>query len=98
VTLGRCLAAVVLGRDDASAQHARLLQRAGSPFPPEPIRYVGGRLVQRAILKKEAAEDVGRRPPRAVKAFTDAFLPDGTHLAPPTLSSLRKVVARSSRS
>ncbi|HEX7292486.1 MAG TPA: FAD-binding oxidoreductase [Conexibacter sp.] len=98
VTLGRCLASVVLGRDDEHGAHARLLQRAGSPFPPEPIRYIGGRLVQKAILKKESAEDDGRKPPRLSAAFVNSLSPDGTHISPPTLSSLRKLFAGSSRS
>jgi glycine/D-amino acid oxidase-like deaminating enzyme len=94
VTLGHCLASVVLDRDDAARDRARLLTRSGSPFPPEPIRYLGGRLVQSAIIKKESAEDLGRKPPRLLTALTESFLPDGTHLAPPTLSSLRKAVHR----
>jgi glycine/D-amino acid oxidase-like deaminating enzyme len=97
-TLGRCLASVVLGRDDEWAHHARLLERSGSPFPPEPIRYLGGRIVQQAIIKKESAEDRDDTPPRPITAFVNAFLPDGTHLAPPTLSSLRKALTRSPRS
>jgi len=92
VTLGRCLASTVLERDDEFAHMATLLERRGSPFPPEPIRYAAGRLVQRAIQKKESAEELGTRPPRVVNAVTDAFMPDGTHLAPPTLSSLRKAL------
>jgi glycine/D-amino acid oxidase-like deaminating enzyme len=90
VSLGRCLASVVLGRDDEPAEMARLLERRGSAFPPEPIRYLGGRLVQRAIRKKESAEELGVKPPRVTTALTESFLPDGTHLAPPTLSSLAK--------
>jgi glycine/D-amino acid oxidase-like deaminating enzyme len=97
-TLGRCLASVVLGLDDEPAHHARLLERSGSPFPPEPIRYLGGRIVQQAIIRKESAEDRGDTPPRPVTAFVNAFLPDGTHLAPPTLSSLRKALTRAPRS
>jgi hypothetical protein len=31
-------------------------------IPPEPIRYVGGRLVRGAVARKERAEDAGRRP------------------------------------
>ena len=95
--LGRCLASVVLGRDDEWRQHARLLERSGSPFPPEPVRYLAGRVVQQAIIKKESAEDRGDAPSRPISAFVDAFLPDGTHLAPPTLSSLRKALTRSPR-
>jgi glycine/D-amino acid oxidase-like deaminating enzyme len=93
-TLGRCLASVVLDRDDAPRAQAELLTRTGSPFPPEPIRYLGGRLVQKAIIAKESAEDLGRKPPRLLTALTETFLPDGTHLAPPTLASLRKAVRR----
>ncbi|WP_084025796.1 FAD-binding oxidoreductase [Mesorhizobium sp. LNHC252B00] len=96
-TLGRCLASLVLNRDDSWAHHARLLQHTGSYFPPEPIRYFGGRLIQRAIIKKEAAEDLGRKPSPVVRAFVKSFMPDGTHIAPPTLSSLRKVFASGSQ-
>jgi hypothetical protein len=31
-------------------------------FPPEPFRYVGGSLIRRALIAKDAAEDAGRRP------------------------------------
>jgi hypothetical protein len=92
VTLGRCLASTVLELDDEFAAMATLLGRRGSRFPPEPIRYAAGRLVQRAIQKKESAEELGRLPPRVVTALTEAFMPDGTHLAPPTLSSFRKAL------
>lgn len=94
VTLGHCLASVVLDRDDAARAQAELLTRSGSPFPPEPMRYLGGRLVQKAIIKKESAEDLGRKPPRLLTALTESFLPDGTHLAPPTISSIRKAIQR----
>jgi glycine/D-amino acid oxidase-like deaminating enzyme len=94
VTLGHCLASVVLDRDDAARDQAELMTRSGSPFPPEPIRYLGGRLVQKAIIRKESAEDLGRKPPRLTTALTESFLPDGTHLAPPTLSSIRKAIQR----
>lgn len=96
-TLGRCLASMVLGRNDVWADHARLLQRTGSAFPPEPIRYFGGRLIQKAIIRKEAAEDAGREPSAIVRGFVKSFMPDGTHIAPPTLSSLRKAFAGSAR-
>ena len=33
-------------------------------FPPEPIRYVGGRLVREAVRRMEAAEDAGKTPGR----------------------------------
>ena len=31
-------------------------------FPPEPFRYVGGSLIRRALVAKDAAEDEGRQP------------------------------------
>jgi len=31
-------------------------------FPPEPFRYLGGSLIRRALVAKDAAEDAGRRP------------------------------------
>ena len=42
-------------------------------FPPEPFRYVGGSLIRRALLAKDAAEDAGREP-GAATAFV-ASLP-----------------------
>jgi glycine/D-amino acid oxidase-like deaminating enzyme len=93
--VGRCLASRVLERDDEPGDLARLLEHSGSPFPPEPFRYLAGRLVQRAIYKKEAAEDVGRKPAALTVALNKVFLPDGTHLAPPTLASVRKALQRS---
>ncbi len=94
-SVGRCLAATVLERDDESGEIGRLLQLRGAAFPPEPFRYLAGRVVQRAIRRKESAEDRGRSAPRVTATFVNALLPDGTHLAPPTLSSLRKAIRRS---
>jgi glycine/D-amino acid oxidase-like deaminating enzyme len=96
-SLGRCLASRILDRDDEATDISRLLEHRGSPFPPEPFRYLGGKLVQRAIQKKETAEDLGLKPPRITTALTAAFLPDGTHLAPPTLSSLRRALTHTRR-
>ena len=36
-------------------------------FPPEPFRYVGGSLIRRALVAKDAAEDDGRRPGLATR-------------------------------
>jgi glycine/D-amino acid oxidase-like deaminating enzyme len=46
------------------------------PMPPEPIRYVGGRLVRAAIARKERSEDQGLRP-RAADRFLAALDPTG---------------------
>jgi len=52
------------------------------PFPIEPIRSVGAAVAQEAIVRKDEAEDEGRRPNRLVD-FT-ARLPRrmGYHLGP----------------
>ncbi len=46
------------------------------PMPPEPIRYVGGRVVRAAIARKEHSEDLGRRP-RLADRFIAALDPTG---------------------
>ncbi|MCC6221900.1 MAG: FAD-dependent oxidoreductase [Thermoleophilia bacterium] len=58
---GRILASLALGRDDEWAQTASLLPPRGG-VPPEPIRYLGGRLVRAAVARKERAEDAGKSP------------------------------------
>jgi glycine/D-amino acid oxidase-like deaminating enzyme len=90
VAVGRAVASTVLGRDDEAADIARLLAYTGSSFPPEPVRYLGGRLVQKAILRTETAEEMGHKKPVLASALTKALSSDGTHIAPPTMESLRK--------
>ena len=58
--VGRILAELVLGNDEGWA----IVGDPPGRFPPEPIRYVGGRVVQSAVRVKERAEDEGRRPSR----------------------------------
>jgi glycine/D-amino acid oxidase-like deaminating enzyme len=45
-------------------------------LPPEPIRYVGGRLVRAAIARKERSQDLGLRP-RAADRLLAAMDPTG---------------------
>jgi putative aminophosphonate oxidoreductase len=58
---GRILASMALGLDNDWTR-CGLVRRPPRGFPPEPIRYVGGRLVRGAVARKERAEDAGRRP------------------------------------
>lgn len=58
---GHVLASHALESDDEWARFP-LIRRPGMTLPPEPFRYVGGHVVRRAIMAKEAAEDRGRRP------------------------------------
>jgi hypothetical protein len=41
----------------------------GGWLPPEPLRYLGGRLVREAVARKERAEDEGRRASRRTLAI-----------------------------
>jgi glycine/D-amino acid oxidase-like deaminating enzyme len=62
VIAGRVMASLALRRDDEWSGCA--LARGVPPgrFPPEPIRYLGGQLVRRAVGRKERVEDAGGRP------------------------------------
>src|SRR5205823_13470318 len=57
---GRILASLALGLDDEWSR-AGLARDPYGLFPPEPIRYLGGRLVRSAVERKEDAEDRGGR-------------------------------------
>ncbi len=59
--VGRSLASLALDRRDAAS---RLAYVSPPPLqvPPEPFRYLGGSVIRRAILRKEAALERGERP------------------------------------
>lgn len=57
---GRVLEALVTGRDDPIARLAIVNARA-QPFPPEPIRYIGARIVREALVRKDETQDRGGR-------------------------------------
>ena len=56
---GRILAALALGRDDQWSG-CGLVREPPRGLPPEPLRYLGGRVVQAAVARKERAQDGGR--------------------------------------
>jgi len=65
---GRVLRSLVLGVDDEWSNCGFV----GGPkgyFPPEPVRYIGARMVRNAIRRKEKAEDANRKP-----ATLDSYL------------------------
>jgi len=78
---GRILAALVLDRKDEWSG-CGLVRPPTRDFPPEPIRYVGGRLVQEAVRRRDQAEDEDRRPGALVQALAS--------LAPAGLSPVKK--------
>jgi len=59
---GKILASLALGSDDEWATSGLVRQPGG--LPPEPIRYLGGKVVRSAVVRKERAEDAGRKPRR----------------------------------
>ena len=60
---GLILASLALGRDDEWAA-CGLTRPPGVHLPGEPLRSIGGRVVRRAIARKERIEDSGGRPDR----------------------------------
>jgi len=72
---GRILASLALRRDDEWS-NAGLVRDPGRAFPPEPVRYLGGRVVREAVRKMEEAEDAGSTPGRLVK-YVAGFAPAG---------------------
>lgn len=57
---GRILASLALGSKDEWSQCA-LVNREVKKFPPEPFRYVGGKMVRNAVIRKEQAEMKGQK-------------------------------------
>ncbi len=88
---GRILASLVLGRDDEWASLGKVLRRIQpqSTLPPEPIRYIGGRIVKFGVARKERAEDSGRQPSRIAEALA--------RLVPAPLVSRRSLVSHKNR-
>jgi glycine/D-amino acid oxidase-like deaminating enzyme len=76
---GEILARLALDRRDERTALA-IVEPDRTLFPPEPFRYVGGSLIRRALVAKDAAEDAGRTP-GALTSFV-ASLPRrlGLHL------------------
>ncbi|NLS28294.1 Gamma-glutamylputrescine oxidoreductase [Sphingomonas sp. S2M10] len=72
---GRILAGLALGRDDEWSR-CSLVGRACKGFPPEPFRYLGGRMVRNAVLRKERAE-LQSKPPALFDKLLARLAPSG---------------------
>ncbi|MFK8331768.1 NAD(P)/FAD-dependent oxidoreductase [Pseudomonas sp. BJa5] len=72
---GRILASLALGRNDQWSTCA-LVGRRCKPFPPEPLRYLGGTLVRGSVLRKERAELGGNKANR-LDVMMAGFAPAG---------------------
>jgi len=79
---GRILAALAAGRKDDEAASLPIVGAMPRAFPPEPFRYLGGRAFREAILRREIAEDAGRRPNRLIAAISRLPRRFGYHLGP----------------
>jgi glycine/D-amino acid oxidase-like deaminating enzyme len=57
---GRVLAALL---DEPSGELANLpiVNRSTRPFPPEPLRFAGARVIREALVRRDEAQDAGRR-------------------------------------
>ena len=78
--VGRSLASLALGRDDAAARLA-IVDPPAVRVPPEPFRFLGGAMIRRAILTKETTQEEGREPgplTRAVAAVPEKI---GIHVS-----------------
>ncbi|MGI9112431.1 MAG: NAD(P)/FAD-dependent oxidoreductase [Gaiellaceae bacterium] len=56
---GQILASLALDRRDEASRLA-LVEPPPARFPPEPVRYLGGSAIRRALVAKDAADDDGR--------------------------------------
>ena len=57
---GEILARLALDRRDETTRLA-IVDPPRKLFPPEPIRYIGGSVIRQALVRKDAAEDAGRK-------------------------------------
>ena len=67
--LGRILAALALDSDEPITR-LPIVGRPSPPFPPEPFRYVGARVMRAAMIRREDDEEAGRRPPWVARALS----------------------------
>jgi hypothetical protein len=76
--LGQCLASLALGtRDEWTA--SPFCARSLPVLPPEPLRYIGGAAIRRAILACEEADEEAR--PRPLLGRAVAALPSLLNLS-----------------
>jgi glycine/D-amino acid oxidase-like deaminating enzyme len=77
---GRALAALALDLDDDVRRLPIVGAGPGAIVPPEPLAYLGGSLVRRAMLRRDHAEMNGGRPGLATRAVAAAPRALGMHL------------------
>ena len=79
---GRILAALALDRHDDPVLDLPFVDIRTRAFPPEPFRSIGARIFREAVVRREMAEDEGRRPGRIARQMTRLPRRMGYHLGP----------------
>jgi len=79
--LGRILASLALEMDDPITR-LPIVGRSQHRFPPEPMRYVGARILREAMIRREDAEERGDVPHRLVREISRIPRRLGYHLGP----------------
>jgi glycine/D-amino acid oxidase-like deaminating enzyme len=80
---GRILAALASGHArDHEAASLPIVGATPRAFPPEPFRYIGARAFREAMVRRERAEESGRRPNRLAAAISGIPRRLGYHLGP----------------
>ena len=73
---GRILAGLALEQDNRWTRN-RFVNRVGRKFPPEPLRFIFGSLVRRAIIRKDSAE-ISNKPVTLADKILSSLAPAGT--------------------
>jgi glycine/D-amino acid oxidase-like deaminating enzyme len=79
--VGRICAALALGSDEPITR-LPIVGRPSPPFPPEPFRHIGARVVREAMIRREDAEEAGRRVPVPWRLLSTLPRRLGYHLGP----------------
>ena len=79
---GQVLAALAAERRDDPVLALPLVGRLARAFPPEPVRYVGARIVREAIVRTESAQERGVRPGPVIRQVGRLPRLLGYHLGP----------------
>jgi glycine/D-amino acid oxidase-like deaminating enzyme len=79
---GRILAALALERAEDPVLALPIVGALPRAFPPEPLRYLGARIVREALVRTELAEERDQQPPRLLREITRLPRRMGYHLGP----------------
>jgi len=78
---GRTLASLALDRRDELTRLPIVESGPGAWVPPEPLTWLGGSLVRHAMVRREQAQELGRRADPLTRALCAAPRALGMHLA-----------------